>query len=74
MYFGRGVFESIVYLITLNEIINSIVHGDGFAGTIQAFVPNDILDGYKDMIEAIFGKNSCYILNIRPVGGYALNL
>jgi len=47
------------------------VHGGGFAGTIQVFIPNDILDGYKKMIESVFGKGSCYVLNIRPVGGYA---
>ena len=45
------------------------VHGGGFAGTIQAFVPNDILDGYIDMIEAAFGKGNCFVLKIRPVGG-----
>ncbi len=50
------------------------VHGGGFAGTIQAFVPNDILEEYKNTIEAVFGEGSCYILNIRSVGGYALSL
>ena len=45
------------------------VHGGGFAGTIQAFVPNDLLDVYKTEIEAIFGEGSCYVLSIRPVGG-----
>lgn len=45
------------------------VHGGGFAGTIQAFVPNDILDEYKAKMESIFGKGSCYVLIIRPVGG-----
>ncbi len=45
------------------------VHGGGFAGTIQAFVPMDILEGYIEMIEAVFGKGNCYVLNIRPVGG-----
>lgn len=45
------------------------VHGGGFAGTIQAFVPNDMLDTYKSKIEAVFGKGSCYVLIIRPVGG-----
>ena len=45
------------------------VHGGGFGGTIQAFVPNDLLDEYKKQIEAVFGKGSCYVLNIRPVGG-----
>lgn len=48
------------------------VHGGGFAGTIQAFVPNDMLDGYQSMIEKVFGEGSCYVLSIRPVGGYAL--
>ena len=50
------------------------VHGGGFAGTIQAFVPNDILEDYKNTIEAVFGKGNCYILNIRSVGGYALTV
>ncbi len=45
------------------------VHGGGFAGTIQAFVPNDMLDEYKSTIESVFGKGSCYVLIIRPVGG-----
>ena len=50
------------------------VHGGGFAGTIQAFIPNDLLVEYKEMIEETFGKNSCYILNIRSVGGYSLKI
>ena len=45
------------------------VHGGGFAGTIQAFVPNDMLDEYKKNIESIFGEGSCHVLIIRPVGG-----
>ncbi|MBE6720367.1 MAG: galactokinase [Ruminococcaceae bacterium] len=45
------------------------VHGGGFAGTIQAFVPNDLLDTYKTTIESVFGKDKCYVLIIRPVGG-----
>ena len=45
------------------------VHGGGFAGTIQAFVPNDILSEFKEKITSIFGEKSCYVLNIRPVGG-----
>ncbi len=45
------------------------VHGGGFAGTIQAFVPMDILEGYIETIESVFGKGNCYVLNIRPVGG-----
>lgn len=45
------------------------VHGGGFAGTIQAFVPNELLEDYKNAIESIFGEDSCYVLIIRPVGG-----
>lgn len=45
------------------------VHGGGFAGTIQAFVPNDLLSEYKQKIEALFGEGSCYQLVIRPDGG-----
>ena len=45
------------------------VHGGGFAGTIQAFVPNALVAEYKKKMEAIFGEGACYILSIRPVGG-----
>lgn len=45
------------------------VHGGGFAGTIQAFVPMEQLDEYKTSIENVFGKGSCHVLIIRPVGG-----
>ena len=48
------------------------VHGGGFAGTIQCFVPSDMIDSYKAMIEKVFGEGSCYVLKIRPVGGYEL--
>ena len=45
------------------------VHGGGFAGTIQAFVPLEHLDAYKSEMERIFGEGACYVLSIRPVGG-----
>ena len=45
------------------------VHGGGFAGTIQAFVPMELLDEFKSKICAVFGEKSCYVLNIRPEGG-----
>ena len=48
------------------------VHGGGFAGTIQAFVPLDMLDEFKNRIEAVVGEGNCYVLSIRPVGGYEL--
>ena len=45
------------------------VHGGGFAGTIQAFVPNDCLEEYRKTMDDVFGEGSCHILIIRPVGG-----
>ena len=48
------------------------VHGGGFAGTIQAFVPLDKQQQYREAMESLFGKGSCYVLRIRPVGGMKL--
>lgn len=45
------------------------VHGGGFAGTIQAFVPENKLNEYKKAMEDLFGEGACYVLAIRPVGG-----
>ncbi|MBQ7596360.1 MAG: galactokinase [Clostridia bacterium] len=45
------------------------VHGGGFAGTIQAFVPDGKLDEFSAEIESVFGAGSCHILKIRPLGG-----
>jgi len=44
------------------------VHGGGFAGTIQAFVPNEMAANYITELEAVFGSGSCHQLMIRPVG------
>ena len=45
------------------------VHGGGFAGTIQAFVPQDMLVKFRTGMEAVLGEGSCHVLSIRPVGG-----
>ncbi|MBQ8012746.1 MAG: galactokinase, partial [Oscillospiraceae bacterium] len=45
------------------------VHGGGFAGTIQAFVPLELADRYTEEMNRIFGDGSCQKLRIRPVGG-----
>ena len=45
------------------------IHGGGFAGTIQAFVKNEAVDGYKRYIESIYGDGSCHVLKVRPYGG-----
>ena len=50
------------------------VHGGGFAGTIQAFVPQDLLEEYVDTLENVFGKGKCHKLFIRPKGSIKLEL
>lgn len=45
------------------------VHGGGFAGTIQAFVPSEMAKEYKKGMERIFGEGSCHQMKIRPYGG-----
>lgn len=50
------------------------VHGGGFAGTMQSFVPLDIKEDYKKKMEEVFGEGSCYVLNIRPLGGIEIKL
>ena len=45
------------------------VHGGGFAGTIQAFVPVDFAEKYISEMNRIFGEDSCVKIKIRPVGG-----
>lgn len=51
---GRGAFR---------------VHGGGFAGTVQAFVPFDVLFEFKEKIEHALGEGQCHILSVRPEGG-----
>ncbi len=51
---GRGAFR---------------VHGGGFAGTVQALVPNDMVSYFKAEMDKVLGKGMCHILSIRPVGG-----
>ena len=48
------------------------VHGGGFAGTAQAFVPVEMLADFKAHMEAILGEGRCHVLNIRPEGGAVL--
>ncbi len=55
---GRGAFR---------------VHGGGFAGTVQAFVPKDMLESFKNGIEDVLGRGSCHVLSIRQEGGVRLN-
>ncbi len=45
------------------------VHGGGFAGTVQAFVPFALLDDFRAGIDAVLGEGACHVLSIRPQGG-----
>ena len=50
------------------------VQGGGFAGTIEAFVPNSKLEKFNTEMEKAFGENSCHVISIRPVGGAEIQL
>ena len=45
------------------------VHGGGFAGTVQAFVPQDMLDAFRTGVEAVLGAGKCHVLSVRAAGG-----
>jgi len=49
------------------------VHGGGFAGTVLVFMPNELLNGYVELIESIFGEGSVTVLSIRPYGTLCVN-
>jgi galactokinase len=48
------------------------VHGGGFEGTIQVFIPDIFLNEYKIMIEEVFGRNAMVKLNVRSEGSTKL--
>jgi galactokinase len=48
------------------------VHGGGFAGAVQCYVPTDKVEEFKEYSEKFFGKGNCHVLSIRPVGGYEI--
>ena len=48
------------------------VHGGGFAGTVQAFTKQDNAEEFAAMMNAVFGKNACMTLTIRPEGAIAV--
>ena len=45
------------------------VHGGGFDGTVQAFVPLDMVDSFKEGMERVLGEENCHVLSIRSEGG-----
>ncbi len=63
-------FQGLSLALSLSEEILSgdgacRVHGGGFAGTIQAYVPQDMLQSYIERMEAVFGEGACTVLSIR---------
>ncbi len=50
------------------------VHGGGFAGTVQAFVPYDLLDSFREGIDGALGEGACHVLSIRPWGGVEMEV
>ena len=50
------------------------VHGGGFAGTVQAFVPYEILDTFVAGIDSVLGRGACHVLCIRPQGGVEMEV
>ena len=74
---GQSTAQELMVTIALCESILAgrgavRVHGGGFGGTAQAFVPLDMLDTFKEKTEAALGQGSCHVVTIRPVGGVRL--
>jgi len=49
-------------------------HGGGFAGTVQAFVPFEILDSFVAGMDGVLGEGACHVLSIRPQGGVEMEV
>ena len=71
---GHNRMQELAFALTLAEkLLNGQgavrVHGGGFAGTIQAFVPHRLLEQFCSGMEAVLGEGSCHVLSIRKEGG-----
>ena len=71
---GRTANQEVAYALAIaNHLLGGRgacrVHGGGFAGTIQAFVPNDMVDSFRSGMEKALGAGSCHMMSIRPQGG-----
>ena len=71
---GNTVHQEVAFALALTEkLLNGKgacrVHGGGFAGTIQAFVPSEDVTSFKERIENVLGEGSCHIMKIRHEGG-----
>ena len=72
---GRDEYQEVAFALALSEKLLAgtkgvcRVHGGGFAGTIQAFVPLEILDTFQTEIEKVLGEGKCHVLSVRAEGG-----
>lgn len=66
--------QGISLALAMTESFGAVcrVHGGGFAGTIQAYIPEEKVSEYKAYIENVFGENSCQVYTIRPFGAAAV--
>ncbi len=76
---GDTKHQSVALALALSDLVLEgkgawRVHGGGFAGTIQAFVPNNLLDTYISTLESVFGEGNCHQLFIRSKGAIKLEL
>ena len=68
-----------VALALSGEVLNGVegaayrVHGGGFAGTIQAFVPKALIDTYRQTLEGVFGEGNVYVLSVRKYGAVCVD-
>ena len=74
---GRTASQEVAYSLAVAQHLLGgrgacRVHGGGFAGTIQAFVPNDMVESFRTGIEKALGAGSCHIMSIRKEGGVLL--
>ena len=72
---GRTAHQEVAFALALAEKLLAgtkgvcRVHGGGFAGTIQAFVPLEVLDTFKTGMEKALGEGRCHVLSVRAEGG-----
>lgn len=71
VYTNKNVSEqgiSLALAITERFGATCRVHGGGFAGTVQAYIKNELVGEYKKTVIAVFGENNCQVYTIRPYG------
>ena len=77
--YAQGTDQSLALALAVSENLLKgcgawRVHGGGFAGTIQAFVPDEKLDEYTSAMDGIFGEGACCVLSVREIGAAEVTL